>query len=157
VTPSAYLSAIPDSSLHYLLITFLSVHCLSWVQPGPALTVMFALFMHYISASAILVVIHTGMVLGDSKFSSSCTSLPESQYDALKDLYYSTNGLLWCLDSQQKWSFPPNQRTAAPCSEGWAGVSCGCELGTYHITGLAMSQFCMRGSIPASIGKKRSS
>jgi hypothetical protein len=104
-------------------------------------------------ASAILLLVHPAKVFSDT---SSCTSLPESQYDALKDLYYSTNGYLWCLNShtQQEWSFPPNQITAAPCIEGWAGISCNCEVNIYQVTSLTMNKFCMRGSIPASIGKQ---
>jgi hypothetical protein len=111
-----------------------------------------AMSLCYIWASAILVLIHAGRVVADL---SSCTSLPESQYDALKDLYYSTNGLLWCLNShtQQKWSFPPNQMTSAPCTEGWAGITCDCDVKTYQIIDLTMNEFCMQGSIPDSIGK----
>jgi hypothetical protein len=114
---------------------------------------MFVWILGYIFASAILVLMHTATVLSDTG-TSSCTSLPESQYDALKDLYYSTNGLLWCLNphTQQKWSFLPNQMTAAPCIEGWAGISCDCQIKTYQVTSLTMNGFCMRGSIPASIG-----
>jgi hypothetical protein len=114
---------------------------------------MFAWSRSYGWASAILVLMHAAKVLSDS---SSCTSLPESQYNALKDLYDSTNGFLWCLNShaQQKWSFPPNQMTAAPCIEGWAGISCDCQVKTYQVTGLTMNGFCMQGYIPASIGKQ---
>jgi hypothetical protein len=104
-------------------------------------------------ASAILVLMHTRMAPSES---SSCTTLPESQYDALKDLYFNTNGSLWCLNpyTQQEWSFPPNQKTAAPCIEGWVGISCGCEVESYQVIALTMNEFCMRGSIPASIGKQ---
>jgi hypothetical protein len=112
---------------------------------------MFASLLSCLWTSVLL--IQPGKVFGAS---SQCTDLPLSQYDALKDLYYSTNGSYWYFAyTQTKWNFPPNQTTDAPCSQGWAGIACTCEVDikTYQISVMNLYSFGLQGSIPVSIGK----
>jgi Leucine-rich repeat (LRR) protein len=76
-------------------------------------------------------------------------NLPTSQFNALYDLYYSTNGPSWSWkpSAEKHWNFTevdPN-----PCSENWQGVvcaSCNCT-----VTELRLEQYNLSGTLPASI------
>jgi Leucine-rich repeat (LRR) protein len=76
-------------------------------------------------------------------------NLPTSQFNALHDLYNSTNGLswIWMSSAEKHWNFTevdPN-----PCAENWQGVvcaSCNCT-----VTELKLAQYNLTGTLPASI------
>mmetsp|Transcript_32080 Transcript_32080/g.89803 ORF Transcript_32080/g.89803 Transcript_32080/m.89803 type:complete len:290 (-) Transcript_32080:175-1044(-) len=71
------------------------------------------------------------------------TAVPESQIEALQDLYKLTDG--------PNWKNNTNWLTGDPCSRGWFGVTCN-AFNTTIIT-LSLSTNSLNGIIPSSIGQ----
>ena len=72
------------------------------------------------------------------------------EYNALEDLYISTNGSNWYSNCNSNWMFPLNNSIdyTAPCRD-WYGVTCNSQC---QVTQLLL-YFCnLKGSIPSSIG-----
>ena len=69
------------------------------------------------------------------------------EYDALQDLYISTNGANWNISSNY-WNFSPIDYTA-PCLDDWYGITCNdqCQVVEIYLPGCNLD-----GSIPSSIG-----
>lgn len=78
--------------------------------------------------------------------SLSLPRLPESEYNALKDLYYSLGGEHWSPIIPEAlylyyqsyfgymWNFTGNSSDHNPCVERWMGIVCDCYYGaTVHI------------------------
>ena len=70
---------------------------------------------------------------------SSVSEIPQSECQALVDLYDSTNGANWTTKTGWK-------QTTTPCT--WYGVTCSGG----HVTQLELSNNQLSGSIPESIG-----
>jgi hypothetical protein len=68
-------------------------------------------------------------------------TLPQSQYDALADLYASTNGGSWLHNY--------NWLTGDPCENSWYGVECDSSGTTVVI--LRLGQNHLRGSLPTTL------
>jgi hypothetical protein len=80
--------------------------------------------------------------------------LPDYEYNALFDLYYSTNGpeWSWLNISNIPWNFT-NPSHAAPCEDNWQGVTCVCSgKDPCHVTELLLSEHNISGRLPQSIG-----
>lgn len=81
--------------------------------------------------------------------------LPPSQFNALYDLYNSTNGLNWHWETGPTagtiWNFSnPN---ANPCADNWQGITCGICDSTYcNLYTLLLHGYNLTGTLPASIG-----
>ena len=79
---------------------------------------------------------------------SSCPQIPTNEYNALKDLYDSTNGQSWYWESGEvHWSFDSCED---PCIENWGGVVCNSNNNT--ILEISLSSHNLVGYIPESIG-----
>jgi Leucine-rich repeat (LRR) protein len=88
----------------------------------------------------------------------NCTgSISLGSYDALESLYNSAGGENWKWDplspSSTIWHFPSS--TAAPCSDGWQGLTClqilngsMCDIGTISLEGRGL-----KGTIPPALGQ----
>lgn len=86
--------------------------------------------------------------------SNSIVPLPQSEYNALWELYNSTNGLEWDWSSAgQPWTFSAN---ADPCTDNWQGVQCSIQnessLETFHVSNLSLSMTNLQGMLPESLG-----
>jgi photosystem II stability/assembly factor-like uncharacterized protein len=75
----------------------------------------------------------------DGFYCSDVTEIPTHECEALKALYYSTNGTAW--DTQNEWL-----ETTTPCS--WYGVTC--DAGS--VTGINLSSNHLAGTIPVELG-----
>lgn len=77
--------------------------------------------------------------------------LVENEYQALYDLYRSTNG--WDWDYRESWNFTSG---ADPCNPPWVGLKCqeySSSSGTnFHITSIEFYHCNMHGSLPDSLG-----
>ena len=88
--------------------------------------------------------------------SSVTAAIPPSQYDALKALYFSTEGDYWVWQSYaNRWNFTGDQHD--PCSENWEGVVCpeSCIIAgspACFITELRLDFHNMTGMLPLDIG-----
>jgi len=71
---------------------------------------------------------------------ATANSLPQSEINALKDLYHSTNGPKW---RKNRW---PAKLDGDPCR--WAGITC--HRG--HVAYISHEHTYAGGSLPASIG-----
>jgi hypothetical protein len=86
-------------------------------------------------------------------------SLPNSEYNALYDLYTSTNGKNWDWQrpfSQQTgypWSFESPEENPCSSTNPWQGVTCTSTCGTKpcNIIKLDLSNHNLNGRLPASI------
>jgi Leucine-rich repeat (LRR) protein len=90
------------------------------------------------------------------KFAADDSLLP-SEFDALKDLYYSTNGPYWQwinVSSQSiPWNF--NEPDPNPCTENWQGVKCKCSEippKICHVDSLTLDNHHLNGPLPSTIG-----
>jgi hypothetical protein len=82
-------------------------------------------------------------------------NIPESERDALYDLYNSTNGHSWNFYGYgSPWDF--NDPYSNPCTQYWEGLYCSSWFSdsyyTYHIVELSLSYRSLIGTIPDSIG-----
>jgi hypothetical protein len=79
-------------------------------------------------------------------------NIPSSEYDALHDLYNSTNGPYWQYGYHpgNKWNFTGLHN---PCTEDWAGIECteNCTS-TCYVSELSLKNMSLDGTLPASIG-----
>ena len=93
-------------------------------------------------------------------FISSAT-FPTVEYDALRDFYFTANGMnwVWGVTNQVNvvpWNFTTvGGMQANPCVERWEGVYCSCTsqaLSLCTTTGLILHYHNMSGNIASSIG-----
>ena len=80
---------------------------------------------------------------------ATAQNLPQSEYNALSDIYQSTNGASWKVSTN--WVFTAG---ANPCTEAWFGVTCvlPAPFDTYHVSSLNLPNNLLYGTIPPSIG-----
>jgi Leucine-rich repeat (LRR) protein/uncharacterized membrane protein len=82
------------------------------------------------------------------------STLPTSEYDALYDLYTSTNGVGWVWrnvsDKSVPWDFSVSD--VNPCTASWQGIHCICILTKCQLSELVLDKHNISGSLPASIG-----
>lgn len=79
-------------------------------------------------------------------------NLPLYELSALHDFYNSTQGENWAYHGNgSPWVFTS---TSNPCMEEWEGVFCILPLPrtVYHVAGLSLVEFNLRGTLPATIG-----
>ncbi len=99
-----------------------------------------------------------------SSFSQNTSNIPISEFNALRDIYDSTNGPSWIWSPHHfestHWNFtgPHN-----PCTERWQGITCICQNitsdtaattnnnHTCNINRIILESYNLVGSIPASI------
>ena len=63
------------------------------------------------------------MYVNESTTTAAKANIPAYEFQALKDLYYSTNGDEWNVpDRAVKWHFEELGHVANPCSEKWIGT-----------------------------------
>jgi Leucine-rich repeat (LRR) protein len=78
-------------------------------------------------------------------------NVPQSEIDALHDLYQATNGVVWNWHGRgNKWNFTaPN-----PCADNWQGVTCSqaVSAGYLHVLDLLLQGFGLAGAIPVTLG-----
>jgi Leucine-rich repeat (LRR) protein len=78
-------------------------------------------------------------------------NVPQSEIDALHDLYQATNGVAWNWHGRgNKWNFTaPN-----PCADNWQGVTCSqaVSAGYLHVLDLLLQGFGLAGAIPVTLG-----
>jgi Leucine-rich repeat (LRR) protein len=78
-------------------------------------------------------------------------NVPQSEIDALHDLYQATNGVAWNWHGRgNKWNFTaPN-----PCADSWQGVTCSqaVSAGYLHVLDLLLQGFGLAGAIPVTLG-----
>lgn len=85
---------------------------------------------------------------------SSAYSIPDSQYDALQDLYNSCDGDNWRWyrnNHSIPWDFTDN---SDPCIDNWEGVGCACAVTSTivcTVVELELIRHRLRGDIPSSI------
>jgi hypothetical protein len=87
---------------------------------------------------------------GSSELDSQ--NIPSSEYNALYDLYNSTNGPYWQYGylPGNKWNFTGLHN---PCSEDWAGIVCTENwTSTCYVSALSLNNMSLIGALPASIG-----
>lgn len=81
-------------------------------------------------------------------------NLPVEEWNALYDLYNSTDGPMWvcCIGSYTRWNFT-NASTNNPCTDNWKGVTCDVSgvPPQYFVSQLYLSVSNLRGTIPATI------
>jgi Leucine-rich repeat (LRR) protein len=79
--------------------------------------------------------------------------LSDQQFNALHDLYNSTNGGNWVwhkLNSTVRWNFSiPNVN---PCADKWQGVGCSCTSIYCDIVYINLNYHNMSGRLPLTIG-----
>jgi Leucine-rich repeat (LRR) protein len=77
-------------------------------------------------------------------------NVPNSEIDALHDLYDSTNGNHWAwFGTRNRWNFTaPN-----PCTGPWQGITCSqsASPGFVHVLQLKLPRYKLTGSLPYSI------
>jgi hypothetical protein len=93
---------------------------------------------------------------------SDTSRLSVEEYDALYDLYISTNGPNWHWFNTSDLSIPWNftvYNLSAPCNDRWQGIDCNCGIideltqnNECHITDLILSQHNLTYQLPDSIG-----
>jgi Leucine-rich repeat (LRR) protein len=74
-----------------------------------------------------------------------------STYDALKDLYYATNGPSWTWSSSiggVPWNFSAAASTIPVCDQNWQGVICAPNK---NVIGLSLQSNGMYGQLPSTI------
>lgn len=88
------------------------------------------------------------------------SELPAAEYNALSDLYFSTNGQEWRWSPVSDkhllnrtfqgipWQF---ETPANPCTEQWEGVRCEVVANDHHITTLDLNFHLLRGTLPDSL------
>jgi Leucine-rich repeat (LRR) protein len=102
-------------------------------------------------------IICSNSINGNPVFSSGYRSLavknvPSSEYNALYDLYESTDGPHWRwtnLSTSIPWNFSHN---ANPCSQNWQGVTCVCTVSICHVTQLSLVKHNLSGPLLGTIG-----
>lgn len=86
-------------------------------------------------------------------YRASAAELPQSEYMALYDLYYSTNGSAWEWREGTNYGIPWDfAQSSDPCIDRWQGIVCSNETGTDHVVFLYLSDYNLNGTIPATIG-----
>ena len=78
---------------------------------------------------------------------------PESEYNALFDFYYSTNGPAWDPGTHSRtddvpWQF---ENPVNPCTAQWEGLTCELFDGAYHIKEVHLDGYGLRGELPPSL------
>lgn len=118
---------------------------------------------------------HSQYIHNHSRFNTHAVkkpTFPESEYNALKFLYNTTNGENWrWLNTSGGWiydnhthgipyhvvnltanSIPWNFTRYGvnnPCTDNWQGVVCSCTATTCHVTQLDLDQHNITGTLPA--------
>jgi Leucine-rich repeat (LRR) protein len=82
-------------------------------------------------------------------------TLVTDQYNALFELYNSTNGVFWkwynlSSNSTIPWNFS-NPNLNNPCFDNWQGITCICSLSECNLKTLILSAHNLSGTIPTSI------
>eukprot|EP01032_Pedospumella_encystans_P015660 gene15660-17898_t len=77
-------------------------------------------------------------------------NIPESEYNALYDLYNATNGAdwIWTASLGNEWTFADN---ANPCAENWQGLICYNTTGPNNVLSITLSTMNLVGTLPDSI------
>ena len=81
---------------------------------------------------------------------TACSSFPEYQYYALKELYDNTHGEYWTWQNTTTstiWNF--TNPLVNPCNEGWQGLNC---TSTCHIQGIELPGYNLTGALSPSLG-----
>jgi Leucine-rich repeat (LRR) protein len=86
--------------------------------------------------------------------SNATACLDNAEYNALSDLYTSTDGLHWnWKGTRGHWNFA--SRTINPCNatDKWQGISCILNVTTdsYHVVTINLEGYNLHGTIPNSI------
>jgi Leucine-rich repeat (LRR) protein len=81
-------------------------------------------------------------------------TLPASEYDALRDLYDSTDGANWYWRQPlagEKWNFTGQHN---PCTKRWQGLLCTLPAPhtVYYVQYIELPVYGLNGTLPASIG-----
>jgi Leucine-rich repeat (LRR) protein len=96
--------------------------------------------------------INRDLVRSDGYRSLAVKNIPSSEYNALYDLYESTDGPHWSwtnLSTSIPWNFSHN---ANPCSQKWQGVTCVCTASICHVTQLSLIKHNLSGPLVGTIG-----
>jgi Leucine-rich repeat (LRR) protein len=109
--------------------------------------------------SLYLVIVVVLTLLPSFIFSQSKHSLPINEYNALYDLYNSTNGKDWrwkkpfSIEDGYAWSFETPSQNPCSATEPWQGVSCTSTCGdsVCHIIQIDLAYHNLCGTLPASI------
>jgi len=85
-------------------------------------------------------------------------NIPSHERYALYDLYTATDGVDWVYQDGDKghWNFTDPDVNPCSLSDRWQGLNCTVVSSDssryYHISGIILSEYNLRGSIPDSIG-----
>jgi Leucine-rich repeat (LRR) protein len=112
-------------------------------------------------AGVLLTLIITGMLsIASGKEIRACKgSLSPAEYNALHDLFNSTNGLNWIWDPRSSpstiWTFSTYNLTA-PCTDVWQGLVC-VDSGSPEVSACAVDEMTLGhrnlvGTLPSSMG-----
>ena len=78
----------------------------------------------------------------------AAVNMPSSQYEALQNLYFATNGSNWrWFGTGARWSFDVYED---PCSARWEGIIC--NPFDHSVLDLTLNQHRLEGTLPPSIG-----
>lgn len=86
--------------------------------------------------------------------SSSCSSIPNSELQALQALYNHTNGENWNWQLNEKeygipWNF--TQLNPNPCTQDWQGITC--DSMNCHVISLQLSDYHLEGILPSTLSE----
>jgi len=79
-----------------------------------------------------------------SGFSCAANAIPISEYNALMDLYNSTNGPNWT--TKNNWGSNPRLRLECSTKAPWFGVTC--DATSSHVTGINLHSNLLIGHLP---------
>lgn len=81
------------------------------------------------------------------------STIPDSELNALQELYISTGGENWNWDEQAAlgtiWNF--SQPDPNPCLQNWQGIVCDCRSIQCHVATLHLSHYGLNGTLPNSL------